>query len=71
MLLDIFQVLDAYNGRTCQVIQRLHKTYGPVVAVGPRTVMFSDPALIEKVYATRAPFPKVCYTCSSLRNFLS
>ncbi|KAK3347596.1 putative cytochrome P450 monooxygenase [Neurospora tetraspora] len=55
---DIFQVLDAYNGITCQVIQRLHKEYGPVVAVGPRTVMFSDPAMIDVVYATRSPFPK-------------
>lgn len=57
--LDIPQALDAYNGRTCQEIKRLHKDYGPIVAVGPRTVIFSDPAMIEKVYATRSPFPKV------------
>ncbi|KAB8075712.1 cytochrome P450 [Aspergillus leporis] len=55
---DFFQALDAYNGRTCQIIQRLHKEYGPVVQVGPRTVIFSNPSMIEKVYATRAPFPK-------------
>ncbi|XP_044718105.1 cytochrome p450 domain-containing protein [Hirsutella rhossiliensis] len=55
---DIFQALDAYNGRTCQVIKRMQEEYGPVVAVGPRTVIFSDPAMIDKVYATRNPFPK-------------
>ncbi|KAI1374304.1 putative cytochrome P450 monooxygenase [Hypoxylon crocopeplum] len=55
---DIFQALDAYNGRTCRVIQRLHREYGPVVQVGPRTVMFADPAMVDKVYATRSPFPK-------------
>ncbi|KAK2006228.1 putative cytochrome P450 monooxygenase [Colletotrichum eremochloae] len=55
---DIFQVLDAYNGRTCQVIKSMQQRYGPVVLVGPRTVIFSDPAMIDKVYATRNPFPK-------------
>ncbi|KAK1963582.1 putative cytochrome P450 monooxygenase, partial [Colletotrichum sublineola] len=55
---DIFQVLDAYNGRTCQVIKSMQQRYGPVVLVGPRTVIFSDPVMIDKVYATRNPFPK-------------
>lgn len=39
---DIFQVLDAYNGQTYRAIQGLHKKYGPAVQVGPRTVIFSD-----------------------------
>lgn len=58
--LDIFQVLDTYNERTRLVVQRLHKDYGPVVQIGPRTLIFSDPTMIDQVYSNRSPLPKVC-----------
>ena len=55
---DIFQVVDAYKGRTCRSIQQLHRDFGPIVLVGPRTVMFSDPAMIDQVYPHQNPLPK-------------
>ncbi|KAH8896394.1 putative cytochrome P450 monooxygenase [Thozetella sp. PMI_491] len=55
---DLFQVLDAYYERTRSSIQQLHAEYGPVVLVGPRTLLFSDPAMVDKVYANRSPLPK-------------
>ena len=42
-----------------------------MVQVGPRTVIFSDPAMIEKVYANRSPFPKVCNADPSVRDFIN
>jgi hypothetical protein len=60
MSLDLFQVLDTYHERTRLAIGRLHMEYGPVVQIGPRTLIFSDPAMIEQVYGNRSPLPKVC-----------
>lgn len=51
-------MVDAYKGRTCRSIQKLHRDFGPVVLVGPRTVMFSDPAMIDQVYPHQNPLPK-------------
>ncbi|RMZ88715.1 hypothetical protein DV736_g4066, partial [Chaetothyriales sp. CBS 134916] len=58
MSLDLFQVLDTYHERTRLAIGRLHMEYGPVVQIGPRTLIFSDPAMIEQVYGNRTPLPK-------------
>ncbi|OQE31937.1 hypothetical protein PENSTE_c001G05788 [Penicillium steckii] len=55
---ELFQVYDAYKGRTGQATQSLHRKYGPVVQIGHRTVSFSDPAMIDVVYSYRNPLPK-------------
>lgn len=39
--------------------QQIHEKYGEVVRIGPKTVIFRDPAAIPTVYPMRAGFPKV------------
>lgn len=39
--------------------QQMHEKYGEVVRIGPKTVIFRDPAAIPTVYPMRAGFPKV------------
>ncbi|EXJ69160.1 uncharacterized protein A1O5_08095 [Cladophialophora psammophila CBS 110553] len=55
---DLFQVLDTYHERTRLAIAELHRVYGPVVQIGPRTLIFCDPAMVDEVYGTRSPLPK-------------
>ncbi|KIW82636.1 hypothetical protein Z517_05663 [Fonsecaea pedrosoi CBS 271.37] len=67
---DLFQMLDTYHERTRLTIVQLHEEYGPVVQVGPRTLLFSDPAMIEQVYGNRSPLPK-SYHFKPLRHELN
>lgn len=57
---DIFQVLDTYYETTRKSVLELHARYGDVVVIGPNTLIFSDPGMIDVVYGNRNPLPKVC-----------
>jgi hypothetical protein len=56
---DVFQFVDAFQGRTVESLQKCHQKYGKVVQIGPRTVSVSDPAMIPLIYGIRNPLPKV------------
>lgn len=57
---DIWRLLLVWNRRPEVAHRALHAKYGPLVRVGPRTVIASDPDAIKIVYALNAGFTKVC-----------
>lgn len=56
---NIWRLMTAFGGQYHITNIELHRRHGPAVRVGPKTLSLSDPALINKAYATRDPWTKV------------
>lgn len=65
---DIFQFVDAVQGRTTASLQRLHQKYGSVVQLGPATVSIADPGMIAAVYGIRSNLPKVTISAGQIKG---
>jgi cytochrome P450 len=50
-----------YIGNECSTIRQLHKSYGPVLRVGPNDVDIADGDAIATIYSNKADFPKSEY----------
>jgi hypothetical protein len=49
-----------YSGREVNLYMKLHKKYGQVVRIGPRTVSVLDPRAVPVIYNVKARLSKVC-----------
>lgn len=49
---------QGFTGRKTPTLHEMHQRYGPVVRVAPNEVLFSDPALIKKIYGFTASYLK-------------
>ncbi|KAK4209019.1 cytochrome P450 [Rhypophila decipiens] len=57
-LTDLWRFRLQYNGSIQPILYNLHKTYGPIVRIGPSTVSISSPEYITSVFGARAGFTK-------------
>ncbi|KAF9875004.1 cytochrome P450 [Colletotrichum karsti] len=48
----------ALNGSVHEYYMALHEKYGPLIRIGPNTVMFSDPETLKKISAARSTYTK-------------
>ncbi|KAI8316276.1 hypothetical protein K4K59_000174 [Colletotrichum sp. SAR11_240] len=48
----------ALNGSVHEYYMELHERYGPLVRIGPNTVMFSDPDTLKRIAAARSKYTK-------------
>ncbi|KAL3292811.1 cytochrome P450 [Colletotrichum asianum] len=48
----------ALNGSVHEYYMELHEKYGPLVRIGPNTVMFSDPDTLKRIAAARSKYTK-------------
>ncbi|KAJ5016270.1 Cytochrome P450 monooxygenase lolP1 [Colletotrichum sp. SAR 10_99] len=48
----------ALNGSVHEYYMELHEKYGPLVRIGPNTVMFSDPDTLKRIAAARSRYTK-------------
>ncbi len=49
---NIWQARHVRDGRSCELGKTLHKTYGPVVRVGPNEVWFNSVEAFKEIYRT-------------------
>jgi hypothetical protein len=56
---DLWRVRSWWTGQTQWAQINLHRRLGRAVRLGPNTVSLSDPALINTVYSSKAPWKKV------------
>jgi hypothetical protein len=56
---DLWRLWVVWKRRPEKVLLALHKNYGPIVRLGPKTVSISDPEAIKTIYALNAGFVKV------------
>ena len=56
---SLYRVLLLCDGRGPQRIKRLHRTYGPILRIGPRHVYVCDPTIVPAVYGDGDRFRKV------------
>ncbi|KAM7219399.1 Cytochrome P450 [Rhypophila decipiens] len=57
-LTNLWRFRLQYNGSIQPILYNLHKTYGPIVRIGPSTVSISSPEYITSVFGARAGFTK-------------
>ncbi|KAK4502310.1 hypothetical protein PRZ48_005735 [Zasmidium cellare] len=56
---DLWRVLDTYFGsHKLPSSIALHRKYGDIVRVGPKTLTFSNPKAIKDIYGTENKYPK-------------
>ena len=55
---DLDRMLSCANGRQMEYHLDLHRRFGPLVRVGPNSVMFSDASLIPQVYGIASKYMK-------------
>lgn len=58
-LTDWWRFMDVYGRRPETTHRSLHKKYGDVVRLGPRTLSFSDPRALKSIYGLNKGFIKV------------
>jgi hypothetical protein len=49
-----------YSGREVNLYMKLHRKYGQVVRIGPRSVSVLDPRAVPVIYNVKARLNKVC-----------
>jgi hypothetical protein len=59
---DLWRLVLVWGRRPEVVHRALHAKYGPLVKIGPRTVIVSDPDAIKIIYGLNAGFTKVSDT---------
>jgi hypothetical protein len=47
---DIYLVYKEFTGKRRVYIHELHKTFGPVVRIGPKEVSFTSPKALKEIY---------------------
>lgn len=63
-LTDWWRFFDVYGRRPEITHRALHKKYGDVVRLGPKTLSFSDPKALKPTYGLNKGFVKVRHLCS-------
>ena len=58
-LSSIYRIYLLWSGEAAERFQKLHKTYGSVVRIGPSHIVVSDPSLLSTIYGQGWRFPKV------------
>jgi len=52
---------QGFTGHKTETFHEMHHRYGPVVRVAPDELLFSDPALIKKIYGFKASYLKTSF----------
>ncbi|KAK0702300.1 cytochrome P450 [Lasiosphaeris hirsuta] len=55
---NLWRLYTAWSGRYPLKMLELHKKYGPVVRIGPNTLVLDYPELIRVIYGTDGKYPK-------------
>lgn len=58
-LTDLWRYLDVKGRRPERTHIELHRQYGDIVRLGPRTLSFADPQAIKVIYGLNKGFTKV------------
>ncbi|KAK3356504.1 cytochrome P450 [Lasiosphaeria hispida] len=62
---NLWRLYTAWSGRYPHKMLELHKQYGPVVRIGPNTLVLDYPELIRVIYGTDGKYPKTEFYRSS------
>ena len=60
-----------YSGREVNLYMKLHRKYGDVVRIGPRTVSVLDPKAVSVIYNVKARLSKVYFAISMFNYFVN
>jgi hypothetical protein len=61
---NIWKILAVYHNDMPRRNIAVHRKYGPVVRIGPKTISFSSPEALHIIHGSRQAYPKVSHFSS-------